>query len=89
MGNNWDTLPFPHVTTASQIDYKKIQLNFCWLPVGIIKRTFEKTTQWAKMPASTILFQLYKTPHSFANYFRCDKNVASHTIFANTPAIDC
>ena len=54
---NWDANPFPRVSTASNIDYKKVQPNFCWLPIGIIKRTFEKTTQWAKMPGTTHLFK--------------------------------
>ena len=41
------------------------------------------------MPATTHLFKRYKTPHPFANYFRRPEDVASDTIFADTPAIDC
>ena len=86
---DWATSPFPRVTTASEVDYKKVQPNFCWLPVGIIKRTFEKTMQWAKMPASSHLFKRFKSPHPFANVYRRDEDVSSDTIFADTPAIDC
>ena len=79
--------PFPRVDTASKVDYDTMQPYFCWLPIGIIKKTFEATTQWAKMPASAHLFKRYSSPHMFANYYRRNEAVASDTIFADVPAI--
>ena len=78
---------FPRVATASKVDYDTMQPYFCWLPIGIIKKTSEATTQWAKMPASTHLFKRYFTPHMFANYYRRNEVIASDTIFADVPAI--
>ena len=67
---DWTANPFPRTTTASNLDYENLQPNFCYLPVSIIKKTFQATTQFAKMPASTTLFKWFKTPHPFANCFR-------------------
>ena len=33
------------LTKASEIDYKSMQSNVCWLPIVIIKKTNEATTQ--------------------------------------------
>ena len=65
--------------------------NFCWLPTDLIKRNFEKITQWAKMPATTHLFKRYKTPHPFNNYYhyRRNEDIASDTLYSHTKAIDC
>ena len=41
------------------------------------------------MPASTTLFKRFKTPHPFANCFRRNEDVASDTVYSDTPAIDC
>ena len=86
---DWTANPFPRTTTASDLDYENLQPNFCYLPVSIIKKTFQATTQFAKMPASTTLFKRFKTPHPFANCLRRNEDVASDTVYADTPAIDC
>ena len=41
------------------------------------------------MPARTTLFKQFKTPHPFANCFCRNEDVASDTVYTDTPAIDC
>ena len=48
-------------------DYAALQPLFSWLPVDVIKHTFENTTQMSTMPATTHLFKRYKTPYPAAN----------------------
>jgi hypothetical protein len=59
------------------------------LPIGAIKKTFERTTQFALMPMSTILKKWYKSPNPALNVHPCDEPVATDTIYSGTPAIDC
>lgn len=86
---DWNANPFPRTTTASDLGYENLKPNFCYLPVSIIKKTFQVSTQYAKMPASTTLFKRFKTPHPFANCFCRNEDVASDTVYADTPVIDC
>jgi len=40
---------------------------FGWLPEDIIKSTFEVTTQYARLPMSTLLKKHYKSPFPALN----------------------
>ena len=62
---------------------------FAWLPTDIIKRTYELTTQYARIPMSTLLKKRYSSPNPALNVHRRDENVATDTVFADTPAVDC
>ena len=61
---------------------------FSWLPVKVIKKTFQSTTQYARTPASTMLQKHYKAPFPALNVHRRDEPVATDTVYYNTPAID-
>ena len=63
------------------------RLLFGWLPTDTIKRTFEITTQYARMSMSTILKKWYKSPNPAVNVHRRDEPVATNTVFSDTPAI--
>jgi hypothetical protein len=45
----------PKFVMTSEPDYGKLRPRLGWLPVDAIKKTFERTTQLARMPMSTIL----------------------------------
>ena len=60
-----------------------------WLPIDTIKKTFERTTQLARMPMSTILKKRYKSPNPALNVRPRDEPVATDTIYSYTPAINC
>jgi hypothetical protein len=45
----------PKFVMTSEPDYKQLRPHLGWLPVDAIKKMFERTTQLARMPMSTIL----------------------------------
>jgi hypothetical protein len=69
-------------------DYDKLRPLFGWMDIKTIKKTFEKTTQYARMSNGTILKKHYKSPFPALNVKRRDEPVATDTVYSNTPAID-
>jgi hypothetical protein len=53
-----------------------------------IKRTFEQTTQYARMSNGTILKKYYKSSFPALNVQHRDEPVATDTVYSDTPAID-
>jgi hypothetical protein len=79
----------PKFVMTSEPVYGQLRPRLGWLPVDAIKKTFECTTQLARMPMSTILKKRYKSPNPALNVHPHDKPVATDTIYSDTPAIDC
>jgi hypothetical protein len=79
----------PKFVMTSEPDYGQLRPRLGWLPVDAIKKTFEHTTQLARMPMSTILKKRYKSPNPALNVHPRDEPVATDTIYSDTPAIDC
>jgi hypothetical protein len=79
----------PKFVMTSEPDYGQLRPHLGWLPVDAIKKTFEHTTQLARMPMSTILKKRYKSPNPALNVRPRDEPVATDTIYSDTPAIDC
>ena len=70
-------------------DYEKLRPLFGWMNTKTIKKTFENTTQYARIPhGTTILKKHYKSQHPALNVKRRDEAVATDTVFSDTPAID-
>jgi len=69
-------------------DYNVLRPLFGWLNENIIKATFQRSTQRARMPNSEILKVHYKSPNPALNVPRRDEDLASDTIFSDTPAVD-
>jgi hypothetical protein len=69
-------------------DYDKLRPLFGWMNTKTIKKTFEQTTQYARMPNGTILKKHYKSPFPALNVQRRDEPVATDTVYSDTPAID-
>ena len=72
----------------SKRDYNILRPLFGWLQPSIIKKTIENTTQLARIPHSEIIKSHYKSPHPALNIPRRDEDLASDTIFSDTPAVD-
>ncbi len=70
----------PRTITAKDRDYQALRPLFGWLPTDTIKRTFEATTQYARIPMSTILKKHFQSPNPAL--------MATDTIYSDTPAID-
>jgi hypothetical protein len=86
-----DTRPSHHgpcKISETPRDYDALRPRFAWLPTDIIKKTFEVTTQYARMPLNTILRKHFKSPNPAVNVRRRDEPVATDTIQSNVPAID-
>ena len=88
-----DMLPTLYESHAHEInkhapDYQALLPMFGWLPADVIKQTFEVTTQYARLPMSTLLKKRYKSPFPALNVHRRDEPVATDTIYSDTPAVD-
>jgi hypothetical protein len=76
-------------TVQREPDYPRLRRFFDYLPAAIIvKRTFAKTTQYARMPHSELLQRHHKAQFPALNVFRCNEPVATDHIYLDTPAID-
>ncbi len=69
-------------------NYQALMPMFGWLPADVIQQTFAVTTQYARLPMSTLLKKRYKSPFPTLNIHRRDEPVAMDTIYSNTPAVD-
>ena len=77
-----------HEVARQTPDYEALRPLFGWLPIDIIKRTFAATTQYARMPMSSVLQKHYKSPFPACNIRRRNQSVATDTVHSDTPAID-
>ena len=78
----------PRHRKASTIDFAALQPKFGWLPVDVIKSTFENTTQFYRTPASPQLKKRFRSPYPACNVQRRQEPLATDTVFSDTPAID-
>jgi hypothetical protein len=78
----------PRKVLEAPHDYDALCPRFTWLPTEIIKKTFEVTTQYARMPLNTVLHKCFKSPYPVVNVRRRDEAVATDTIQSDVPAID-
>ena len=83
------TLVYKHLQNQSTIDFDKLRPYFGWVNTDTIKRTFEKTTQWAVATTRFPMRKHIKSRFPALNITRRSEPVATDTIFADTPAIDC
>ena len=77
-----------HQIQERQQDFAQFRPNFAWLPEDTIKRTFACTTQYARMPMSTVLKKHYKSPFPALNVHRREEALATDTVYSDTPAVD-
>jgi hypothetical protein len=78
----------PRTVVEAPRDYDALRPHFAWLPTDIIKKTFDVTTQYARMPLNTVLQKCFKSPNPAVNVCRCDEPMATDTIQSDVPAID-
>jgi hypothetical protein len=55
------------------------------LPASVVKATFKHTTQNMRLPPSTYLHKMFKSPNPSANLERRDKADSTGQIFSDTP----
>ena len=65
-------------------DWEKLRQYFAWLPKLVIQKTFNCTTQYARIPMSAHLQRHYRSPFPALNVNRRNEPVATDTVFADT-----
>ena len=78
----------PRTIQTRAPDFGMLRPFFGWLSAKVIEKTFGHTTQYGRIPQSTILKKRYKSPNPALNVYRRDETVATDFIYANVPAID-
>ncbi len=90
---NLDFQPTMYDSQAHEVNkwvpnYQALMPMFGWLPADVIQQTFAVTTQYARLPMSTLLKKWYKSSFPALNVHRQDEPVAMDTIYSNSPAVD-
>ena len=78
----------PRTVTEKEPNYDTMRPLFAWLPTDVIKETFARTTQMARMPMSETLKNFFKSMYPALNVQRRNEPVATDTVYSDTPAID-
>ena len=78
----------PRTVTTIEPNYETMRPLFGWLPTDVIKETFARTTQMARMPMSETLKNFFRSPYPAMNVHRRNEPVATDTFYSDTPAID-
>jgi hypothetical protein len=84
---NLEPIITPKTINKRAPDYVKLRPFFGWLSPEIIQKTFEHTTQYARIPSGTILKRTFKSPNPALNVTRRNESVACDIVYADTPAI--
>jgi hypothetical protein len=61
---------------------------FVWLNPDIFQKTFEQTTQYARLTTVTVLKQAFKSPNPALNVARRQESVACDIVYSDVPAIN-
>ena len=75
--------------TNKDPDYHLLRPRFAWLSAETIKKTFDKTTQWAKQEYHVPFRRHYKSRFPAHNVSRRHEPVATDFVKADTPAFGC
>ena len=78
----------PRRTARSEPDYDKLRPYLGWIPTENVKQTLKHTTQYARLPAGTLLKRAFKSPNPALNVRRRSEAVACDIVYSDTPAID-
>lgn len=74
--------------SSSKPDFDQLRPLFGWLSPDTIRKTLAVTTQYARLPAGTLLKRAFKSANPYFNVLRRHEAVACDFVYADTPAID-
>jgi hypothetical protein len=77
----------PKILMKRDPDYAQLRPFFGWLSANIIRKTFEHTTQYARLPAGTLLKKPFKSPNPALNVYHRQDDVACDIVYSDVPAI--
>ena len=75
-------------TKRKEPEYSLLQPLFNWIPINLIKKNFQLSTQYARTPASSFFRKTYRSPFPAFNVKRRSEPVATCTVYSDTPAVD-
>ena len=74
--------------TRNKPDYETMWSLCGWLPIDIIKKTFQLTTQYTRTPTSVIFKKHYTSLFPAMNVTQVDDPIATYIVYVYTPAVD-
>ena len=77
-----------HAIKSQPIDFEKLRTYFGWVNKHTIEKTFNKTTQWAVASTMYPMRKHFMSRFPAFNIPRRSEEIATDTIFSDTPAID-
>jgi hypothetical protein len=79
---------FNHTVDKLTPDYDKLHPNFLYKSDNVIKHTFDRSTQMARIPMSTHLRASYRAPNPAMNIPRRNKDILTDYVYSDVSAID-
>jgi hypothetical protein len=77
----------PKSTVKHSLDFQPLCPYFGWISTDIIQKTFEHTTQYARLPTGTMLKKAFRSPHPALDVYRRNEDVACDIVHSNVPTI--
>jgi hypothetical protein len=78
----------PRTVAHKTPNYSLLRPFFGWLSTDIIKETFQRTTQYARLPSGTLLKRTFKSSNPALNVTRRNESVACDIVYSDEPAVD-
>lgn len=78
----------PIQVQTNEPNYKKRLRLFAWLPTETIKKTYQLSTQYARLPMSTLLKKRYQSPNPDLNVHWYSEPVTTDTVYSDTSGVD-
>ena len=76
------------INKRKENNYSLLQPLFNWLPIILIKKTFDLSTQHTRTPDYSLLKKTYLSPFPDFNAKLRSEPVATDTMCSDTPAVD-
>jgi hypothetical protein len=77
----------PKTSVKHSPNFSLLRPFFGWMSADIIQKTFEHTTQYARLPMSTILNKAFRSPDPALNVCRHNEDVACDIVYSDVAAI--
>jgi hypothetical protein len=74
-------------TVKRSLDFQLLCPFFGWISADLIQKTFEHTTQYARLPTGTMLKKAFRSPHPAPNVYCRNEDVTCDIGYSDVPAI--
>ena len=78
----------PRTVAHKPPDYALLRPFFGWFSPDLIQKTFQHTTQYARLPHGTLLKRSFKSSNPALNVTRRNESVACDIVYSDVPAVD-